>query len=428
MSQKTIFSSSLTLAGHAQHLGYWVIIRTLILACLGIAIVIFLLNGTINLPFSEILIALIILTGINLLTFVRLKNPLPVTQMEFFIHLLIDLIALSVVFYYSGGANNPFVSYFLVPICICAATLSGRYALAITILGVISYSLLLFFHIPLPILSPHHHQADSSLNLHVLGMWLNFFISACLITYFIVKMAHDLRTQEAQLNRWREDQLRDEQVMAVATLAAGTAHELGTPLSTMKLLLSELKADYAHVPALQSDLKILQDQVNQCAATLHELVTTAEQGKAGKLQDQNVRSYCIALLERWQIMRPDVTSIISISDQLPNIKGQFHPTIAQAIINLLNNAADASPENIEIQIAWDTKKMHWIIDDNGPGIAAEITAHIGKSFISTKAKGLGIGLLLTQATINRYGGTVELNNRKEKGTRTYLELPFIENQ
>ena len=99
MSQKTIFSSSLTLAGHAQHLGYWVIIRTLILACLGIAIVIFLLNGTINLPFSEILIALIILTGINLLTFVRLKNPLPVTQMEFFIHLLIDLIALSVVFY-----------------------------------------------------------------------------------------------------------------------------------------------------------------------------------------------------------------------------------------------------------------------------------------------------------------------------------------
>ncbi|WP_049628860.1 ATP-binding protein [Cellvibrio sp. pealriver] len=424
MSHNTTLSASLTLAGHAQHLGYWVIIRTLILICLGAAIVIFLLNGTINLPFSEILTALIVLTGINLLTFVRLKNPLPVTQMEFFIHLLMDLIALSVVFYYSGGANNPFVSYFLVPICICAATLNGRYALVITILGVVSYSLLLFFHIPLPILSPHHHQADNSLNLHVLGMWLNFFISACLITYFIVKMARDLRAQEAQLNRWREDQLRDEQVMAVATLAAGTAHELGTPLSTMKLLLSELKTDYAHVPALQNDLKILQDQVNQCAATLHELVATAEQGKEGKLHDQDIRSYCLTLLERWQIMRPDVTATISISDQLPSINGQFHPTIAQAIINLLNNAADASPDNIGIHIFWDAQKINWIIDDNGPGVAAEITAHIGKSFISTKTKGLGIGLLLTQATINRYGGTVELKNRKEKGTRTYLEIPF----
>ncbi len=427
MPKKNIINPPFTLADHAQHLGYWVIIRTLILICLGIAVVIFLWDGTVNLPFSEILTALVILTSVNLLTFMRLRKPLPVAPLEFFIQLLVDLGCLSAVFYFSGGANNPFVSYFLVPICICAATLSGTYTLAIAGVSVLSYSLLLFFHIPLPILSPHHHQADNSINLHVMGMWLNFFISACLITYFIVKMARDLRAQEAQLNRWREDQLRDEQVMAVATLAAGTAHELGTPLSTMKLLLSELRTEYQQLEPLQNDLKLLQNQVNQCANTLRELVATAEHTKDGQLPSEQIDIYCTSVIERWKIMRPDVIARIHFADHNTNadICAQFHPTIAQAIINLLNNAADASPQEIEIEINWDEQQLIWIIKDMGAGIAEEVTAHLGKSFISTKTKGLGIGLLLTQATINRYGGTVSLHNRTPRGTITKLTLPIM---
>lgn len=422
MPHKKTSNSPFTLADHAQHLGYWVVIRTLILICIGIAAIAILWEGKATLSFTEILIALIVLTGVNLLTFVRLRKPLPVTQLEFFIQLLIDLVCLSAVFYFSGGANNPFVSYFLVPICICAATLNSRYTLAIAGLSVLSYSLLLFFHTPLPILSPHHHQADNSINLHVLGMWLNFFISACLITYFIVKMARDLRTQEAQLNRWREDQLRDEQVMAVATLAAGTAHELGTPLSTMKLLLSELRTEYQNIHPLQKDLQLLQEQVSQCASTLRELVATAEKSKDGMLPKESVSSYCNTVIERWRIMRPDARSIINIAPNQPNIIGQFHPTIAQAIINLLNNAADASPQDVEIDIRWNDKNMHWTIKDTGAGITEEVTAHLGKSLISTKTKGLGIGLLLTQATINRYGGTVSLHDRTPRGTIINLQL------
>ena len=424
MPDKTVTHAPFTLADHTQHLGYWVIIRTLILICLGIAVVFFVWDGTVNLPFTEILTALVILTSVNLLTFIRLRKPLPVAQLEFFIQLLVDLGCLSAVFYFSGGANNPFVSYFLVPICICAATLSGTYTLAIAGVSVLSYSLLLFFHIPLPILSPHHHQADNSINLHVMGMWLNFFISACLITYFIVKMARDLRAQEAQLNRWREDQLRDEQVMAVATLAAGTAHELGTPLSTMKLLLSELRNEYKDLQPLQNDLKLLQEQVNQCANTLRELVATAEHTKDGALPGEEIGSYCTTLIDRWKIMRPDVFARIHITDNQTEIRAQFHPTITQAIINLLNNAADASPQEIEIEIEWDEQQLLWTIKDGGAGIAEEVTAHLGKSFISTKTKGLGIGLLLTQATINRYGGTVSLHKRIPHGTITQLVLPI----
>ncbi len=426
MQNRSVLPTSFALADHAQHLSYWVMIRTLILILLGIAAVICLWHGKVNLPFTQILIALVLLTSVNLLTFSRLRQSLPVTEVEFFIQLLIDLACLSAVFYFSGGANNPFVSYFLVPICVSAATLGSGLTLTIAALSTLSYSLLLFFHVPLPILAPEHHQpSTNTLNLHVLGMWLNFFISAGLITYFIVKMARDLRAQEAQLNRWREDQLRDEQVMAVATLAAGTAHELGTPLSTMKVLISELREEYSDNENLRRDLLLLQAQVNQCSATLRGMVNKAELAKEGKVTAESVRTYCDNLLDRWRILRPDIKATIEFSATNPAINAVFSPTIAQAILNLLNNAADASPEDIQITIKWTKESMQWTINDSGPGIAEDISAHLGKSFISTKNKGLGIGLLLTQATINRHGGTVSLHKHFPRGTVTQVLLPLI---
>lgn len=414
---------SFTLADHAQQLGYWIIIRTFILLCLIMAVLLCTWDESINLPLGGIIGTLTVMGAINLLTFFRLRKTLAVTQLEFFIHLLIDLICLSLVFYLSGGANNPFISYFLVPISVSAATLSGRQTLIITSFSILSYSLLLYFHIPLPILSPEHHQTNQQINFHVLGMWLNFFISACLITYFVVKMARDLRAQEEQLNRWREDELRDEQLMAVATLAAGTAHELGTPLSTMKLLLGELRGDYPHDAQLQQDLSLLQQQVEQCATTLRGLVHTAEQTKDGQFPLLSIREFCERVIERWQIIRPDAKAIINIQTNENSQEYPFHPSIAQAIINLLNNAADANPENLSITIDWNANQLEWKIEDEGPGIPENIAQQMGKAFI-TSGNGLGIGLYLTHATINRYGGSVSLHKRQPTGTLTHLCLPL----
>jgi two-component system, sensor histidine kinase RegB len=415
---------SFTLADHAHQLGYWIIIRTFILSCLIVAVLLCVWDGTISLPLTGIITTLVIMAAINLLTYFRLRQSLAVTQLEFFIQLLIDLICLSQVFYLSGGANNPFISYFLVPICVSAATLSGQQTLIITSLSIISYSLLLYFHIPLPILSPDHHHGNHPVNFHVLGMWLNFFISACLITYFVVKMASDIRTQEEQLNQWREDELRDEQLMAVATLAAGTAHELGTPLSTMKLLLSELRQDHLNNKPLQQDLELLQQQVEQCAATLRGLVHTAEQTKDGQFPLQSIQEFCNRIIERWKVIRPDAKTNIDFQTDAPEQQHRFHPSIAQAIINLLNNAADANPENLHINIYWNSSQLEWKIEDEGPGIPDDIAQQLGKSFVASDT-GLGIGLYLTHATINRYGGSVSLHKRSPTGTLTHLRLPLM---
>jgi two-component system sensor histidine kinase RegB len=417
---------SLTLAAPAQHLQQLVVIRSLVFACLCLSALLGAWLIPTQLPYVAITLILLGFAGINLLTYLRLRQTLPVTELEFFIQLLVDVGVLSLLFYFSGGANNPFISYFLVPICISAATLNWSYTWLLTGLCLVSYSLLLFFHIPLPAISPGQdsaHAHHQTLNLHVLGMWLNFFISAMLITYFVVRMAHDLRRHDELLTRQREDDLRDEQLMAVATLAAGTAHELGTPLSTMKVLLGELCDEYSQ-PQLHKDLQLLSDQVDQCTQTLQHLVATAEQTRDGEIPLQPLHKYCRQIIERWLLMRPEVQASIAISTEAPEISAPLHPTIAQSLINLLNNAADANPANIQVEVDWDSEEMRWKIADEGPGIPLEIADQLGKTFVTTKGSGLGLGLFLTQATINRYGGQVRLYNRSPQGTLTELTLPL----
>lgn len=409
----------------ARHLHNVVLIRTFVLIGLAVSITLS-YWWSVSLAYSPLLLILLSLGIVNLLTHWRSNNELPVTDIELFIQLLIDWIGLSFLFYFSGGANNPFVFYFLVPICISATTLSWSYTWIITSLCIASYTSLLFFHVPLPLLSPtpeHSHHNDL-INFHILGMWVNFFISAVLITYFVVKMAHDLRHQEQLLNQRAEEELRNDQVMAVATLAAGTAHELATPLSTIKVILNDLRADYDHLPDLHEDLAILTQQVDVCTQTLKQLVNTAEHTRNDHLIQQPLKDFCHQIIERWQLLRPDAQAEVTIDPNSPDIVYAFPPTVAQSIINLLNNAADASAPPISVNVHWDDNQLYWKIEDNGDGVPQEMRDQLGKAFITTKGSGLGLGLFLTHATLNRYGGEVRFYKRKPRGTVTELKFPF----
>ncbi len=419
-------------ANQRAQLKSWVLIRSFILACLWLAFGYFIWHKELDLAWPWVLPYLLGLSLFNLLTYWRLKRSLPVTSTEFFTQLLIDIIALSLIFYGSGGANNPFISYFLVPICIAAASLQGYFALLISLISLFSYSLLLFFYIPLPILAPEHHSMSHKLNTHVLGMWINFFISAGLVTYFVVKMARDLANREALLKRKREDELRNEQLLAVATLAAGTAHELGTPLATIKLLLGELRSTYADDSELQQDLTLLQTQVGICSSTLRRLVTTAEYNKEGIVEESDLRSYCQSILDHWQLLRPEAKFTTAFAQYLAPQKVSFHPSIAQALINLLNNAANANPDNLHIDIRWDQQELCWQIWDRGPGVDPDLHQQLGNQRIQTTQQGLGMGLLISKASINRYGGSVGLIDRLSvdgiQGTVTQVNLPLRPNE
>jgi two-component system sensor histidine kinase RegB len=371
----------------------------------------------IGLPVAEIAFVLSVYASLTAAIWVRSRRAVPIGNAEFFIHLLADIAFFSILLFFSGGASNPFVSYMLIPISIAAITLSRGYSIALAAIALLCYSLLLKYYVAIAAIAPGHHQAADN-SLHILGMWANFAISATIIIYFISRMAATLKQQEQEIAMARDAQLRDEQLLAVGTLAAGTAHELGTPLNTMKLIVDEMLLDTDN----QADVMLLNQQIEQCKTTLKQLLTTAEESQSNQLEAQSVQLYLDNVLARWQLMRPLLQSHIQYADS-PAVNAVFHPTIAQSILNLLNNAADAS-EKVDIDISWNPEMATIRIRDFGAGIDAAKLKTLGQPFVTDKAEGLGLGLFLSQATLTRFGGSVSLHNAAEGGTITQISLPL----
>jgi two-component system sensor histidine kinase RegB len=372
----------------------------------------------IGLPVTAIAFVLSVYASLTAAIWVRSRRAVPIGDTEFFIHLLADIAFFSILLFFSGGASNPFVSYLLIPISIAAITLSRGYSIAIAVIALLCYSLLLKYYVAIAALAPGHHQATGN-SLHILGMWANFAISAAIIIYFISRMAATLKQQEQEIAMRRDAQLRDEQLLAVGTLAAGTAHELGTPLNTMKLIVDEMLLDTGN----QADVVLLNKQIEQCKTTLKQLLTTAEESQSTKLEARPVQDYFDNVLARWQLMRPLLQTRIQFTDS-PAVNAVFHPTIAQSILNLLNNAADAS-ERVDIDLGWNTEMATISIRDFGAGLDTDKMEMLGQPFVTDKADGLGLGLFLSQATLTRFGGTVSLQNAPEGGTLTQISLPLV---
>ena len=242
-------------------------------------------------------------------------------------------------------------------------------------------------------------------------------------------MAVENREQAARLGRYREDTLRDEQILALATLAAGTAHALGTPLGTMAVVLKELQLEHRANPVLLKDLQVLQQQVNHCRTALMTLVAKADL-KNQQPRAIGLREFVQTLLEQWQLLRPEVTCTMTMQTGADPALW-LDTTLQQALINMLNNAADASAQGLECELAWDAEIWSLKIRDFGEGINPELEEQLGTRIIRTKTNGLGVGLVLSQATVNRLGGKVSLyplvlteRNNRVQGTLTEIVLPL----
>ena len=365
---------------------------------------------------------LVIITALSLW---RCTRHWPVTDNEFLAQLLIDVMGWSVLMYFSGGANNPFVSYYIVPLVIAAAVLPWRHTWLVAGASLLAYSTLLYYYQPFPLFTPHAQMGHGDgTNVHILGMWFNFLFSAGLITYFVVRMASMLRQQDARAVAQREDRLRDDQIMAVASLAAGTAHELGTPLATMTVLVDEMLQDDNLGSQAREDCELLQRQLAQCKSTLNGLTRTAELTSVQQTRNQPLPAFVRQIVERWAVRRPGVVYELVAGNEEPGPTIEYDSTLCQAIENLLNNAADTGSERVEITFAWDEREAWIAIRDWGPGIGGELLRDMGKPIIRASRRGLGIGLLLSHATVERYGGRIELLDASDGGTEARLYLPL----
>lgn len=404
------------LSATRQNLWRLTFIRILVLAAQAGSVGVAYWTELVPLPWLSLAITLALSSLLCAFTALRLRLSLPVTELEYALQLACDLLIHSALLYYSGGSTNPFVSYYLVPLAIAAVTLPWIYSLVLSGIALVAYSLLLVQFYPLETLPMAREK------MQVYGMWLSIALAAGVITFFAARMAEELRRQEKLRADRREESLRDEQLLAVATQAAGAAHELGTPLATMSVLLNEMRQDHTD-PQLQEDLEILQDQVKLCKETLQQLVRAAEANRRLSVVEQEVTAWLDEALNRWHLMRPEATYRFQrLRDgQVPRLTPP--PDLTQALLNLLNNAADACPEDLEVRLDWNALDIIITIRDHGPGVPVAIAEAIGKPFFTTKGKGFGLGLFLSKASVTRAGGSVKLYSHEQGGTLTELRLP-----
>ncbi|MCC6160790.1 MAG: HAMP domain-containing histidine kinase [Nitrosomonas sp.] len=382
-----------------------------------------------ELPWMPIILTISLLAVLNFFTWIRLRYAWLVTNPEFFVQLLIDVASLTALLYFSGGSTNPFISLYLLPLTIAATVLPWHYTWTMAVITISCYTFLLFQFVPLP----HDHLDDHSrhmfeFNLHVSGMWLTFVLSTLLITFFVVKMNASIRDRDKELSRSREQALQNEQIIALGTLAAGAAHELGTPLSTMAIITGELQQESLENVEFQRSIRILRDQIALCKQTLTHLLADAGQARVEEGNGQPVDVFLQQVIDKWQLVRPSIRFTSRYDGMQPAPVIMNTRLLSQSILNLLNNAADASIRQVDITCRWDEKQLHLEILDDGPGLDAEAAEHAGEPFFTSKGpgQGFGIGLFLANTNIERFGGSVRLFNRPEGGACTHVILPVLQ--
>jgi two-component system sensor histidine kinase RegB len=378
----------------------------------------------ISLPFVTMSALIAVWCIVSLVSWVRLRDREDIEDRTFVLQLLVDVVMLGLLLYLSGGSTNPLTLLLLLPLIVSAALLPGVYSWIIAAAIIACYSLLLFRYVPLPI--PRHEHGVHDFELHITGMWLGFVLSAGLIVAFVAKMGNTLRERDRLLSESKQRALRDERIVALGALAAGAAHELGTPLGTIALIAEELSLDHEDDQNLQDRLRLLREQVGRCKHTLAMLSLSAGQSQAASGHRLSVDAYLWDVLDRWRNLRPATEVQTELTGDRPAPVIVAEQTLSQAIISILNNAADASPERIEFKARWDWERLTLEVCDHGTGLAPAALSAAGKRVFSTKppGEGLGLGLYLAYSVVDRLGGEMLLFNREEGGACTWLTLPL----
>jgi len=404
-----------------RHLRRLVTLRWIALATMAAAIATVQFAVGLDLPIAPLTAVVLAAATLNGVTRWRISRSWPVHPREILAQLLADTGFLAAVLYFTGGWSNPFVSLFLLPLVIAATVMPARHAWAMAAVTFVCYTLLGFFHVPLPHI---HHDEAGDFGLHVLGMWVSFVLSAGVIAWFVVRMAGSLRERDHELAAAREKALRDQHVLALGTLAAGAAHQLGTPLGTMAVMLRELEHDFRNDPEVGSDLRRVREQVDHCKSIISELVAAAGHTRGEGGRAESLDTFLARTVETWRTQRPGVELALSLDGSTPAPRILAEGTLGHTLVALLNNAADASAVGLEMQGHWTADQLTVEIRDRGDGLAPATLSRLGRIPVTTKAEGHGVGLLIANAALERFGGRVTLSNRSDRGACTRIELPL----
>lgn len=338
----------------------------------------------------------------------------------FFLHILGDIAVLAWLVSFSGGIENPFSSLFLLPIAFSILALPPRWVWMTALACALGYGASALFGHELPHV---HGVLGDAFGLHKTGMMVNFAVSAIVVLVFFTRMASAWRHSEREVARLREQFTRNEGIVALATHAASVAHELNTPLGTLTLMVEDLLGD-AGIAQQREDLATMKTLLDICRDRVRELAAPAEQDLQGEYAS------CADIervIERWQLVRPTIE--LCRSGSIAGLE-QVDGAVSHLLLALLNNAADAGEQvsrpRVDLYLQAQEDSLLAEVRDYGVGFDKAQPVLPGTLFRSTKPAGLGIGLALSHATVERLGGELSMRATDDgSGVRVAFRLPAV---
>ncbi len=344
-----------------------------------------------------------------------------------------DIVHLTLLIYFTGGPMNPFTFLYLVHVALGAILMQQRWAWSLCFLTIILYALL-FLLPPAPDLEgglvPRQNTpvclTDSSMGLHLQGMWLAYSLTAIFIVFFVSRIRTALETHQQTLSRLDEEKNRSEKMASLATLAAGAAHEFSTPLSTITIAAGEMLhhlQDSDADPELIGDANLIKSEINKCRDILQQL--SADSGQ--HLGESIVPVSLVEIMaqvssELEEETGREITLDLNTENMTVNIPRQ---SFVRTIKGLYRNAFDACPEgNIHGRIYLDEGYLAISVSDEGAGMSEESAARASEPFYTTKAPGmgLGLGLFLARSLAVRYDGDLLLETEPGQGTTVVFRV------
>jgi two-component system sensor histidine kinase RegB len=342
---------------------------------------------------------------------------------ELFLELLLDVSALTIQLYLSGGATNPFVSLYLLQVILGAVLLDAWSAWVLVLLtsGCFVWLMTTFR----PIAMPHAHGMEM-FNVHIQGMFICYLLAAVLLVSFVTRIQRNLRQRDARLADLRQRSLEEGLIVRMGLLASGAAHELGTPLSTLSVILS----DWRRVPSISRDqelaaeLQEMQVQLDRCKTIVSGILLSAGEARGEGAQRSTFATFFDGLIEEWRRSRAPI-ALEAVNALHPDRPVVVDETLKRAIFNVLDNALDVSPAWIGIRASRFGDCLLITVTDRGPGFSGEAIERLGMPYQSSKGRpGGGLGLFLVVNVVRKFGGKVNVENRPEGGAEVKIVLPM----
>jgi two-component system sensor histidine kinase RegB len=364
------------------------------------------------------------LTVLNLVSLLRHHHHgAEVSNAELFGALLFDVAALTIQLYLSGGATNPFISLYLLQIALGAVLLQAWSSWALVVISSLCFVLLIYVYRPLA-LPPA--LEGKLLQLHILGLLICFMLTAGLLVLFIQRVSRNLRSRDEHLADLRQRAAEEDHIVRMGLLASGAAHELGTPLSTLSVILNDWRRlpVFKRDPELMQELGEMQGQIGRCKAIVSGILMSSGEARGEGPTRTTVCRFVDDLVAQWRAhhapARLDYANAFH-----PDAVIVSDPALKQVIFNIFDNALEASPSHVAVRVERREDALAIVVEDEGPGFEPDILATIGKPYRSTKGRpGSGLGLFLVSNVMRKLGGTVSVRNRERRGACVVLTLPL----